>query len=445
MANRYVTLDSFRKAIVNKRSNPDYVVLEEQLVNGRYKAISETQYCYILNECIYNEDTTDFKVYYILEGQEISITNYTVNSASAVITFDDGYNPIGKNLYCHYVGGGSIVWVEDVTDLQKVVTDMDKNTVYIDGSNFMIDDLKMGEGTAEHPYNNIVNVNLVDGIDVSAHNHTGNTNGSLIPTGGIENSAIVEVKIANNAVTNSKIKDASVTNNKISTETITADKFNSTMIGAGLKRITTTSVPNSILQTNIDNKTITYNSGVMQIPFILNFTGIVVPFAGQIAPVGWLLCDGTIYNTAEYPNLFQVIGHVYGGSGSTFKVPDFRGKTFWGGDTTNVGTNLQAGLPQHYHLYGTNYFHNNAGHFASTKSFATETASMPSSDQGYVGWNGKDHDSAEFHSQDPLSANLITSVAVKTSRTTSDSKYGVNGKSSTVQPPAIQMMFIIKT
>ena len=171
----------------------------------------------------------------------------------------------------------------------------------------------------------------------------------------------------------------------------------------------------------------------------------IEPTTRGFSPAGWLLCDGTTYNTAEYPNLFQVIGYTYGGSGVTFKVPNFIGKTFWGGDASTVGTNLQAGLPQHYHLFGTNYFHNNSGHFASTKSFATETASMPLSDQGYVGWNGKDHDSAEYHNQDPLSANLITSVAVKTSRTTSDSKYGVNGKSSTVQPPAIQMMFIIKT
>lgn len=415
MANKYVTLGSYRKGIVNKRSNPDYALLTEELVNERIKPISETQYYYILNECIYNEDLTDFKIYYYQDGQETIITDYTINSTSAVITFDDGYNPLNKNLICQYRGGGSIVWAEDIVDLQTIVTNMDKNTVYIDGSNFMTGDLKMGEGTSEHPYKNIVNVNLVDGIDVSAHNHTGNTNGSLIPTAGIENSAITENKIANNAVTTTKIFNSSVVNEKIRTETITADKFNSTMIGNGLKRGALNSVPNSVLQTNIDNKTITYNSGVMQIPFILNFTGIVVPFAGQVAPVGWLLCDGKNYNTAEYPNLFQVIGYTYGGSGSTFKVPDFRGKTFWGGDTTNVGTNLNAGLPN---ITGTLGVRLRLTGVYSGALYEINTGAYNESSGGDR--NGR-------------------TIGFNASRSNT-----IYGKSNTVQPPAIQMMFIIK-
>ena len=69
---------------------------------------------------------------------------------------------------------------------------------------------------------------------------------------------------------------------------------------------------------------------------------------------------------------------------------------------------------------------------------------MPSSNQGYVGWNGRNSDSAEYHNEDPFSANLITTVAVKTTRSTTDSKYGVNGQSSTVQPKAIRLRYIIK-
>ena len=175
-------------------------------------------------------DLTDFKIYYYQDDQETIITDYTINSTSAVITFDDGYNPLNKNLICQYRGGGSIVWAEDIVDLQTIVANMDKNTVYIDGSNFMTGDLKMGEGTSENPYKSITNVNLVDGVDISAHNHTGNTNGSLIPTAGIENGAIIEAKIANNAVTNTKISTAAVTNDKVRSETLTADKFNYQLI-----------------------------------------------------------------------------------------------------------------------------------------------------------------------------------------------------------------------
>lgn len=36
----------------------------------------------------------------------------------------------------------------------------------------------------------------------------------------------------------------------------------------------------------------------------------------------WLLCDGTEYNSADYPRLYEVIGNAWGGTApSTFKVP----------------------------------------------------------------------------------------------------------------------------
>lgn len=445
MANKYVTLGSYRKGIVNKRSNPNYATLTESLVNERFKSISETQYCYVLNECIYNEDLTDFKIYYMLDGQETIITDYTVNTASAVITFDDGYNPKNKNLICQYRGGGSIVWAEDVTDLQTIVTNMDKNTVYIDGSNFMIGDLKMGEGTSDNPYKSIVNVDLVDGIDVSAHNHTGNTNGSLIPTAGIENGAIVENKLANGAVTNSKIYTAAVTNDKVRTDTLTADKFNSTMIGNGLKRIAANSVPNSILQTNIDNSSIVFNNGVMQVPIIVNLTGVVVPFAGTVAPAGWLLCDGKTYNIGEYQRLFQVIGNTYGGDGiSTFKVPDFRGKTFWGGDASNVGTNLAAGIPNHYHVFST--MGNNNGYFPGTKDTKEiDRANTGSGDVGYRGWNGS-NGGGSFHADTTTFEGVCVTTVGAQVKAQNGKNYGVyKSAATTVQPPAIQMMFIIKS
>lgn len=40
-------------------------------------------------------------------------------------------------------------------------------------------------------------------------------------------------------------------------------------------------------------------------------------------------CDGAEYLTSEYPELFEVIGYTYGGSGDYFRVPNLRGKG-WG-------------------------------------------------------------------------------------------------------------------
>jgi hypothetical protein len=57
---------------------------------------------------------------------------------------------------------------------------------------------------------------------------------------------------------------------------------------------------------------------------LLLFTGAVTATAGQAGsvPAGWLKCDGSSYNIADYPALYAVIGQTYGGSGSQFNVPD---------------------------------------------------------------------------------------------------------------------------
>lgn len=60
--------------------------------------------------------------------------------------------------------------------------------------------------------------------------------------------------------------------------------------------------------------------------FSWGFPGLVQQFAGASnkIPPHWLLCDGSEYDVGAYPELFDVIGYTYGGSGSKFKVPDYR-------------------------------------------------------------------------------------------------------------------------
>lgn len=61
--------------------------------------------------------------------------------------------------------------------------------------------------------------------------------------------------------------------------------------------------------------------------------GIMAEFGGVAAPFGWLLCDGTVYAQAAFPNLFAAIGSTWniGGEGAgNFRVPDFRGRVTMG-------------------------------------------------------------------------------------------------------------------
>jgi len=93
---------------------------------------------------------------------------------------------------------------------------------------------------------------------------------------------------------------------------------------------------------------------------IIGFTTL---FAGNYAPIGWAICDGSLLLVSAYPKLFSVIGNTYGGDGKrTFALPDLRGRAIAGagkGDSAykngySGGTELQEPLktkhiPAHTH------------------------------------------------------------------------------------------------
>ena len=53
------------------------------------------------------------------------------------------------------------------------------------------------------------------------------------------------------------------------------------------------------------------------------YIGEIRIFAGNFAPVGWLLCQGQLLPISQYDTLFNLIGTTYGGDGqSTFALPN---------------------------------------------------------------------------------------------------------------------------
>ena len=54
----------------------------------------------------------------------------------------------------------------------------------------------------------------------------------------------------------------------------------------------------------------------------------VLPFAGAVAPDGFLICDGSELLASEFENLFSAIGITYGTgqAAGSFKLPDLRGR-----------------------------------------------------------------------------------------------------------------------
>jgi microcystin-dependent protein len=89
--------------------------------------------------------------------------------------------------------------------------------------------------------------------------------------------------------------------------------------------------------------------------------GSILDFGGDVAPGGYVLCDGAAYDKTALPYqaLWAVIGNKYGSpGGNLFNVPDFRGRLAVGkgtnADVDTLGDNDGAALasrgPRHRHL-----------------------------------------------------------------------------------------------
>lgn len=146
--------------------------------------------------------------------------------------------------------------------------------------------------------------------------------------------------------------------------------------------------------------------------------GTVLPFAGDTAPEGFLLCNGQEVSRFSYSKLYGVLGDTYGaGDGkTTFNLPNLVEK-FIEGTESYVGQTLNAGLPNiKGEFYAYTYQSGGAsGAFASSVENKNQSAPAAHVDRTYVKFS--------------LDASK---------------KSGIYGKSDTVQPPAIKMLYIIK-
>jgi microcystin-dependent protein len=109
----------------------------------------------------------------------------------------------------------------------------------------------------------------------------------------------------------------------------------------------TLSGSNITLTGELSTPTITSNTNFTEIPTITigsTIYNVGTSPAGTIKmtisntniPVGYLLCDGSTYSATDYPNLFNAIQYTYGGSGSSFNVPNFESYFPIGGNGVNA-------------------------------------------------------------------------------------------------------------
>ncbi|HEX5015996.1 MAG TPA: phage tail protein [Actinomycetes bacterium] len=121
--------------------------------------------------------------------------------------------------------------------------------------------------------------------------------------------------------------------------------------------------------------------------------GTMMMYGSTVAPAGrWRVCDGSALSTTAFPKLFAVLQYAYGGSGSTFNLPDLRHRVPIGVDSADarfnavgkVGGSYDAALLEHFHAID----HNHASFMSGTQSsnhvhsIAHDHASVDSADEG---------------------------------------------------------------
>jgi len=60
--------------------------------------------------------------------------------------------------------------------------------------------------------------------------------------------------------------------------------------------------------------------------------GMIIAFAGDTIPDGWLFCDGATYTTDEYPDLYDALDDVFHIDWYYFNVPDLKNRVVAGAD-----------------------------------------------------------------------------------------------------------------
>lgn len=157
-----------------------------------------------------------------------------------------------------------------------------------------------------------------------------------------------------------------------------------------------------------------------------DLTGMIFAFAGNSIPSGFLLCDGSKVSRTTYKKLFDVIGTTYGaGDGSTtFNLPNLTDKFIQGSNT--VGAVKAAGLPN----------------ITASKTVRTASDNVFSND--WEGALGHDFAASDIKWYNAIAYTTDSTKNNSILRFDASKSNSIYGNSTTVQPPAVTMRYIIK-
>lgn len=251
--------------------------------------------------------------------------------------------------------------------------------------------------------------------------------------GKIANASITGAKLAAKTVAEGNLADLSVSAAKLAANSVTRDKIERRAVDGG--RLATQSVTFShLLPALIATKAqVTEGTAenVLMTPYLTKLMvnaaippsvppGTLIHYAGRTVPSGWLIANGANVSRKDYAALFAAIGTTYGaGDGSsTFNLPNLNGRFLeCTTSTSEVGTYKEAGLPNISGRPGYEEEARGQSFSGPFRQVAHYTAGS------FDGLDNQNHKGVYFD------ASFVSSIY---------------GSSSSVQPPAVAALALIK-
>jgi hypothetical protein len=161
-------------------------------------------------------------------------------------------------------------------------------------------------------------------------------NGS-VATSKLADGSVTNPKLAANSVTSAKIADGQVTSAKIADSQVTSAKIADGQVmsidiaDGGIQSVDLAA--SVITSDKVATGAIDYAKLAAAVQQSLCPVGTILPYAGDNAPAGWLLCNGASISRSTYATLYSVVANRFGSvDGNSFNVPDFRGRFLRGRD-----------------------------------------------------------------------------------------------------------------
>lgn len=193
--------------------------------------------------------------------------------------------------------------------------------------------------------------------------------------------------------------------------------------------------------------------------------GAIIAFPSEKIPNGFLPCEGQELSRKQFPELSEVLGNTFGGSTSTFNLPDLQGQFIRGldregnmdfdeeGNIRKIGSVQEDSFQGHQH---DAYINSNGGHdhkvYVDSKnriSYGTNTFSSDSTADLRVPKTPSSYESNKDSSAYDFSASVETSYCGSHSHSFAvkgaiNDTYGKVRIASETRPTNVALIFCIK-